>query len=143
ILPGLQSKMSKHPEQFISFSSIEETLGLFMYRWYLLGETTFILKDEALLVEAALGRIKILSGDARVVMDEPLVLKAVRNYFKQKDPLFVAAAERAMLTSIDASVHGNMWEIMMPAVFIETFKNHPLSEWPLLPNNPCNPCIPD
>ncbi|KAF9080879.1 hypothetical protein BGX27_005199, partial [Mortierella sp. AM989] len=108
----VQTKMTKHPEQFTSCSSIEETLGLFLYRWYLLGETKFILEDEALLVEAALGRIKILSGDARVVIDEPIVLKSVQNYFKQKDPLFVAAAERAMLTSNNASVHGNMWETM-------------------------------
>ncbi|KAF9416857.1 hypothetical protein BGZ76_004592, partial [Entomortierella beljakovae] len=131
----VQSKMSNYPEMFTSYSSIEETLGLFLYRWYLLGETAFILEDEALLVEAALGRIKILAGEARVVMDEPLVLKAVQNYFNHKDPLFVAAAERVMLTSIESSVHGNLWETMMPAVFIETFKNHSISSWPLLPNN--------
>ncbi|KAF9408943.1 hypothetical protein BGZ76_005771, partial [Entomortierella beljakovae] len=67
------NKMKNHPEQFSSFSSIEDTLELFLYRWYLLGETAFtILEDEALLVEAALGRIKKLGGNARVVMDEPL-----------------------------------------------------------------------
>ncbi|ORZ08237.1 hypothetical protein BCR41DRAFT_424537 [Lobosporangium transversale] len=75
-----------------------------------LGGSTFILEDEALLVEAALGRIKILGGDARVVMDEPLVLRAVQNYFKQKDLLFISAAERIMLTSTNPSVHGNNWK---------------------------------
>jgi hypothetical protein len=44
-----------------------------------------------------------------------------------------------MPSSNNASVHGNMWETLMPAVFIETFKTEPLSSWPLLPNN----CIPD
>ncbi|KAI7822679.1 hypothetical protein BC939DRAFT_493455 [Gamsiella multidivaricata] len=43
--------------------------------------------------------------------------------------------ERAMLHSTDASVHGNMWETMMPAVFVETFKDRPLSSWRLLPND--------
>ncbi|KAF9206524.1 hypothetical protein BGZ49_002294 [Haplosporangium sp. Z 27] len=55
------SKMAKHPEQFTSCSSIEGTPGLFLYRWYLLGETGFIFEDEAQLVEAALGRIKMLA----------------------------------------------------------------------------------
>ncbi|KAF9105154.1 hypothetical protein BGX27_009785 [Mortierella sp. AM989] len=129
------SKIAKHPEQFASCSSIEETLGLFLYRWYLLGETEFILEDEAQLVEAAFGRIKILGGDARTILDEPIVLLATKNYFQQKDPLFIAAAKRAMLTSTNASVHGNMWETMMPAVFAETFKSRPFSSWPLLPSN--------
>ncbi|KAF9411002.1 hypothetical protein BGZ76_005402, partial [Entomortierella beljakovae] len=131
----MTNKMKIHPEEFSSFSSIEETLELFLYCWYLLGETTFILEDEALLVEAALGRIKILGGNARVVMDEPIVLRAVQNYFKQKDPMFIASAERIMLSSTNPSVHGSQWEAMMPPVFFETFKSMPFSKWPLLPNN--------
>ncbi|KAF9119094.1 hypothetical protein BGX30_004085, partial [Mortierella sp. GBA39] len=50
------------------------------------------------------------------------------------DPLLLADAERAVLHSTNASVHGNMWENMLP-VFIETFKNRPLSSWPLLASN--------
>ncbi|KAF9995395.1 hypothetical protein BGZ79_010919, partial [Entomortierella chlamydospora] len=135
-------KIARHPNQFTSCSSIEETLGLFLYRWYLLGETEFILEDEAQLVEAAFGRIKMLGGDARTVLDEPFVLQATKNYFKQKDPLFVAAAKRVMLSSNNASVHGNLWETCMPPVFIETFKTRPFSSWPLLPNLP-NDYIPE
>ncbi|KAF9153552.1 hypothetical protein BGX20_004877, partial [Mortierella sp. AD010] len=131
----LESKIAKHPEQFASISSIKETLGLFIYRWFILGETAIVLEDEAQLVEAAFGRIKMLGGNARTVLDEPFVLKAAKNYFNQKDPLFIAAAKRAMLSSSNPSVHGNMWETMMPAVFVETFKNRPFSSWPLLPNN--------
>ncbi|KAF9371407.1 hypothetical protein BGX21_005149, partial [Mortierella sp. AD011] len=131
----LESKIAKHPEQFASLSSIKETLGLFIYRWFILGETAIVLEDEAQLVEAAFGRIKMLGGNARTVLDEPFVLKAAKNYFNQKDPLFIAAAKRAMLSSSDASVHGSMWETCMPAVFVETFKNRPFSSWPLLPNN--------
>ncbi|KAG0010331.1 hypothetical protein BGZ80_001582 [Entomortierella chlamydospora] len=43
------------------------------------------------------------------------------------------------MSSTNASVHGNMWETLMPAIFIETFKTKPLFQWPLLPNN----CIPE
>ncbi|KAF9157867.1 hypothetical protein BGX20_003697, partial [Mortierella sp. AD010] len=131
----LESKIAKHPEQFASLSSIKETLGLFIYRWFILGETAIVLEDEAQLVEAAFGRIKMLEGNARTVLDEPFVLKAAKNYFNQKDPLFIAAAKRAMLSSNNPSVHGSMWETCMPAVFVETFKNRPFSSWPLLSNN--------
>ncbi|KAF9342989.1 hypothetical protein BGX26_006469, partial [Mortierella sp. AD094] len=99
----VESKIAKHPQQFASLSSIKETLGLFIYRWFILGETAIVLEDEAQLVEAAFGRIKMLGGNARTVLDEPFVLLAAKNYFNQKDPLFIAAAKRAMLSSSDAS----------------------------------------
>ncbi|KAF9991648.1 hypothetical protein BGZ80_008983, partial [Entomortierella chlamydospora] len=70
----LESKIAKHPEQFASLSSTKETLGLFIYRWFILGETAIVLEDEAQLVEAAFGRIKMLEGNARTVLDEPFVL---------------------------------------------------------------------
>lgn len=74
-------------------------------------------------MEAAFGRIKVFGGTARAVLDEPFVLKATFNYFWEKDPFLVSAAERAMLHSDNASVHGSMWEACMPPVFVETFKN--------------------
>ncbi|KAF9346428.1 hypothetical protein BGX26_002076 [Mortierella sp. AD094] len=109
-LNRIENKISKHPEQFASLSSIKETLGLFIYRWFVLGETAIVLEDEAQLVEAAFGRIKMLGGNAKVVMDEALVLKTATNYFNKVDPLFIAAAKRAMLSSNNASVHGSVWE---------------------------------
>ncbi|KAF9380920.1 hypothetical protein BGX21_002237, partial [Mortierella sp. AD011] len=102
----VQSKIASHPDQFKSYSSLDETLGLFLYRWYILGETRFILNDEAQLVEAAFGRIRVQGNKANTTLDEPF--KAAENYFKEKDPLFVKAGERLMLSSNNASVHGNM-----------------------------------
>lgn len=67
-----------------------------------------------------------------VVLDDPLALKATINYFQENDPSLVSATERAMQYSDDPSVHGNMWETMMPPVFVEAFKIRPLSSWPLL-----------
>ncbi|KAF9177432.1 hypothetical protein BGZ51_008765 [Haplosporangium sp. Z 767] len=47
------------------------------------------------------------------------------------DSSHISASEEAVLHPDNASVHGNMWEAMMPPVFVETFKNLPLSSWPL------------
>ncbi|KAI8605436.1 hypothetical protein EDD21DRAFT_363565 [Dissophora ornata] len=87
------------------------------------------------LVKAAVGRIKIFSGTARTVLDEPFVLTAAFNYFREKDPPLVSAAELAMLHSNNPSVHGYMWETGMPDVFVQTLKSRPISSWPLLGKN--------
>ncbi|KFH61880.1 hypothetical protein MVEG_12308 [Podila verticillata NRRL 6337] len=131
-LNRLESKIADHPELFTSCSSLRETLGLFLYRYCLLDATEIVVENEVQLVEAAFGRIKIFGGTVRTVLDEPFVLKATFNYFREKDPSLVSAAERAMLHSDNASVHGCMWEACMPPIFIETFKTQPLSSWPLL-----------
>ncbi|KAI1290548.1 hypothetical protein EDD11_009178, partial [Mortierella claussenii] len=95
----LEDKISKHPKDFASCSSIKETLGLFLFRHNLLDATEIVLESDVHLVEAAFGRIKLFGGAARTVFDEPFVLKASQNYFQEKDPMFIAAAERVMLSS--------------------------------------------
>ncbi|KAG0313669.1 hypothetical protein BG000_005781, partial [Podila horticola] len=107
-LDRLESKIADHPELFTSCSSLRETLGLFLYRYCLLDATEIVLENEIQLVEAAFGRIKIFGGTARTVLDEPFVLKATFNYFREKDPSFVSAAERAMLHSDNASLTGDV-----------------------------------
>ncbi|KAI9241257.1 MAG: hypothetical protein BYD32DRAFT_458061 [Podila humilis] len=79
-------------------------------RYCLLDATEIVLENEVQLVEAAFGRIKIFGGTAKIVLDEPFVLKATFNYFRET-PSLVSAAERAMLHSGNASVHGCMWEV--------------------------------
>ncbi|KAI8356979.1 hypothetical protein B0O80DRAFT_446273 [Mortierella sp. GBAus27b] len=130
----LENKIANHPELFSSCSSIKESIGLFLYRHRLLDAPSTVLENDVQLVEAAFGRIKLFGGTARTVLDEPLALKATENYFHEKDPSFVSAAERAMMHSTNATVHGNMWEHLMPPVFVETLKSRPLSSWPLLNN---------
>ncbi|KAI8595650.1 hypothetical protein EDD21DRAFT_424098 [Dissophora ornata] len=127
--------MIGNPSLLKNVSSIRNTLALFLFRYNLLDATEIVLENEAHLIEAAFGRIKLFGGVARTVLDEPFVLKAVKAFFHESDPLLLADAERALLYSTNASVHGTMWENQMPAVFIETFKNRPLSSWPLLANN--------
>ncbi|KAG0355597.1 hypothetical protein BGZ54_001094, partial [Gamsiella multidivaricata] len=123
----LESKIADHPELFTSCSSIRETLGLFLFCHHLLDAPSAVLENDAQLVEAAFGRIKLFGSAARTVLDEPLALKATINYLQEKDPSLVAAAERSMLHSDNPSVHGNMWETLMPPIFVETFKDRPLS----------------
>ncbi|KAF9978798.1 hypothetical protein BGZ65_006848 [Modicella reniformis] len=130
----LEDKIAKHPEPFTSCSSIKESPGLFFNRHRLLDATLTMLENDVQLVEAVFGRIKLFGGSARTVLDEPLALKATENYFHVKDPSFISAAERAMMHSTNASVHGNMWEACLPPVFVETLKAQPLSSWPLLDN---------
>jgi len=96
--------------------SIRDTLGLFLLRYNLLEATEIVLENEAYLVEAAFGRIKLIGGAARTVIDEPFVLQAVKAFFQESDPLLLAASERAMLNSSNATVHGNVWGSMMPPV---------------------------
>lgn len=131
----LEHKITDHPELFKSFSSIRDTLGLFLFHHSLLDATEIMLENEMHLIEAAFGQIKLFRGAARTILDEPFVLRATKAYFQERDPLLLAAAEWAMLHLENASVHGNMWETCMPSVFIKMFKNRPLSSWPLLTNN--------
>ncbi|KAK3846791.1 MAG: hypothetical protein J3R72DRAFT_486602 [Linnemannia gamsii] len=72
---------------------------------------SIVLENDAQLVEAAFGRFKLFGGAARIVLDEPLALKAIENYFHEKGPSFVSAAEGAMLHSDNPSVHGKVSSI--------------------------------
>ncbi|KAG0265886.1 hypothetical protein BGZ95_003186 [Linnemannia exigua] len=92
-LNRLERKIADRPELFKSFSSIRDTLGLFLFRHNLLDATEIVLENEAHLIEAAFGRIKLFGGTARTVLDEPFVLKATKAYFQERDPLLLAAAE--------------------------------------------------
>jgi len=83
---SLERKIADHPELFKSFSSIRDTLGLFLFRHNLLDATEIVLENEAHLIEAAFGRIKLFGGTARTVLDEPFVLKATKAYFQDRDP---------------------------------------------------------
>ncbi|KAF9115140.1 hypothetical protein BGX30_006395 [Mortierella sp. GBA39] len=83
-------------------------------RHHVLDAPSTVLENDAQLVDAAFGRIKLFGGTARTVLDEPLALKATINYFWERDPSLVATAERAMLHSDNPSVHGIMWQAMMP-----------------------------
>jgi len=47
-------------------------------------ETGIVLENEANLIEAAFGCIKLFRGAARTVIDEPFILKAVKAYFQEK-----------------------------------------------------------
>ncbi|KAG0247538.1 hypothetical protein BG011_001339 [Mortierella polycephala] len=94
------------------------------------GANMLVLRDAVPeLVERALGRIKIVNGGARTILDEPFVLKAAENYARMQESGFMKVTERWMQQSNNTSTQGTAWEYMMMSVFTETFKTHAFSDW--------------
>jgi len=77
----LEAKFNNHPKKFKNMSSIRDTRGLFLFRCNPLDATEIVLENEAYLVEAAFGRIKLFGGAAKTVIDEPFVLDAIKAFF--------------------------------------------------------------
>ncbi|KAG0271600.1 hypothetical protein BGZ97_011204, partial [Linnemannia gamsii] len=88
---------NKHRENLSIFKeprTVEEVLGLLFFQRYIFGAYRLVLQEAVPeLVEHALGRIKIVDGVTRTVLDEPFVLKAVENYFKMRDSGFMKTLE--------------------------------------------------
>ncbi|KAF9968233.1 hypothetical protein BGZ73_000206, partial [Actinomortierella ambigua] len=123
----LSSKYNNHKDQLED--SIDNMLGLLMYQRCMFGNHDLVLKEvDPQLVEHAFGRIKIFSGHAVTVMDEPFVSKAVENYFTANDPYFAREVQKRMVKS-PLIEQGLLFERFMMSVFSETFKTRPLSEW--------------
>ncbi|KAG0336079.1 hypothetical protein BG004_008207 [Podila humilis] len=124
----LETKHNKYKHQFEG-DSIDSMLGLLMYQRCMFGSHDLVLKEvDPLLVEHAFGRIKIISGKATTVIDEPFVSKAVENYFVANDPYFKKELRRRMKKSSPIE-QGCVFERFMMKVFSETFNTLPLSEW--------------
>ncbi|KAG0038665.1 hypothetical protein BGZ89_008002, partial [Linnemannia elongata] len=131
----LEDKYRKNLDVFQHLRTLEEVLGLLLFQRYMFGAHTLVLQDAVPeLVERAFGRIKIVDGAARTVLDEPFAMKAAENYVRARDAGFLKTMEQWMQQSNNASVHGFAWELMMMNVFIETFKTRALSDWPLDPS---------
>ncbi|KAF9536712.1 hypothetical protein EC957_009923 [Mortierella hygrophila] len=115
--------------------TVEEVLGLLLFQRYMFGADNLVLQEAVPeLVEHAFGRIKIVDGVTRTVLDEPFVLKAVENYFKMRDSGFMKTLEYWVLQSDKAQAHGYAWELMIMNVLAETFNTRALSDWPHEPS---------
>ncbi|OAQ35724.1 hypothetical protein K457DRAFT_27398 [Linnemannia elongata AG-77] len=115
--------------------TVEVVLGLLLFQRYMFGADKLVLQEAVPeLVERAFGRIKIVDGAARTFLDEPFVLKAAENYFKEKDSGFMKTAEWWVQQSDRAQAHGYAWELMMMSVLTEAFKTRTLSNWPNEPS---------
>ncbi|KAG0195105.1 hypothetical protein BGX28_002278, partial [Mortierella sp. GBA30] len=115
--------------------TVEEVLGLLLFQRYMFGADKLVLQEAVPeLVEHAFGRIKIVDGAARTVLDEPFVLKAVENYFKMRDFGFMKTLEYWVQQSDKPQAHGYAWELMMMNVLSEAFKTRALSDWPHEPS---------
>ncbi|KAG0374250.1 hypothetical protein BGX24_010635 [Mortierella sp. AD032] len=131
----LENKYRENLSIFNELQTVEEVLGLLLFQRYMFGANKLVLQEAVPeLVERAFGRIKIIDGVARTVLDEPFVLKAAENYFKMRDSGFMKTTEWWIRQSDRPQAHGYAWELMIMNVFIETFKTRSLSDWPHEPS---------
>ncbi|KAF9153693.1 hypothetical protein DFQ26_000498 [Actinomortierella ambigua] len=86
------------------------------------------------LVEQAFGRIKIINGAVNTVLDEPFVLKAAENFYRERDKDFMKTMQLWVQQSDKAQAHGYAWELMMMSVLTEAFKTRDFSDWPHEPS---------
>ncbi|KAF9111603.1 hypothetical protein BGX30_007556, partial [Mortierella sp. GBA39] len=124
---------SKHRKNLLvikGLPTVERVLGLLLFQRYMFGADKLVLKDAVPeLVERAFGRIKIVDGDARTVLDEPFALKAAENYFRMLDSDFMETTDFWMQETNNASAQGFAWELMMMSVLTEAFKASAFSDW--------------
>jgi hypothetical protein len=123
-----------HLPAFKDLRSVEEVLGLLLFQRYMFGADSLVFeKAVPELVEHAFGRIKIIDNVVRTVLDEPFVLLAAENYFKNRDSDFMKTMSSWVQMSDRPQAHGYAWELMMMSVLTDAFKNHAFSEWPQEP----------
>ncbi|KAF9916716.1 hypothetical protein FBU30_001179 [Linnemannia zychae] len=127
----LSDKHNKYKDQLVE--SVDSMLGLLMFQRCMFGSHDLVLKEvDPQLVEHAFGRIKILSGRAVTMVDEPFVSKAVENYFTATDPYFAKEVQKRMIKSTPI-VQGCIFERSMMKVSSEAFNALTLSKWPHQP----------
>ncbi|KAG9070381.1 hypothetical protein KI688_009718 [Linnemannia hyalina] len=130
IVTVIESKHHKNLQVIKRLPTVERVLGLLLFQRYMFGADKLVLKNAVPeLVERAFGRIKIVDGDARTVLDEPFALKAAENYFRMLDSNFMETTDFWMQEMNSASAQGFAWELMMMNVLTETFKASALSDW--------------
>ncbi|KAK3821624.1 MAG: hypothetical protein J3Q66DRAFT_154282 [Benniella sp.] len=127
----LENKYRDNLSILKELQTVEEVLGLLLFQRHMFGADRLVFEEAVPeLVERAFGRIKIIDGTARTVLDEPFVLKAAENYFRMRDPDFVKTMKSWVQQSDRAQAHGYAWELMMMSVLIEVFETRAFSDWP-------------
>ncbi|KAG0049035.1 hypothetical protein BGZ90_007467 [Linnemannia elongata] len=127
----LEDKYRANLSIFKGLRTVEEVLRLLLFQRYMFGADRLVLQEAVPeLVEHAFGRIKIIDGVARTVLEEPFVLKAAKNYFKMRDTDLMEIMEWWIQQSDKAQAHGYAWELMMMNALPEAFKTHAFSDWP-------------
>lgn len=95
------------------------------------GANKLVLQDAVPeLMEHALGTIKIIDGVVWTVLDEPFVLKAAENYFKEQDTDFMEIMEWWIQQLNKAQAHRYAWGLMMMNALTKAFKTRALCDWP-------------
>lgn len=127
----LENRYRKNLSISKEFRDLVEVLRSLLFQKYMFGANKLVLqKAVPELMDRALGRIKVVDGVARTVLDEPFVLKAAQNYFKMRDTGFMNTMDWWIKQSDRGQAHGYAWELMMMSVLTEAFKTRAFSDWP-------------
>ncbi|KAK3837903.1 MAG: hypothetical protein JOS17DRAFT_813667 [Linnemannia elongata] len=127
----LENKYRDNLSIFKELRTVEEVLGLLLFQRHMFGADRLVFEEAVPeLVERAFGRIKIIDGTAKTVLDEPFVLKAAENFFRMRNSGFMKTIESWVQQSDMAQAHGYAWELVMMSVFTEVFETRAFSDWP-------------
>ncbi|KAF9404652.1 hypothetical protein BGZ76_006874, partial [Entomortierella beljakovae] len=80
--------VAEDKHKYRTYEDIDSTLRSFLCQYYMHGTPLVLRKKQAPIVEASVGRIKYFGGQEETILDEPFVLEAALNYYKQLDPGF-------------------------------------------------------
>lgn len=112
---------------------MEQVLALLLFQKYMFGDPLVLKEAVPLLVERAFGRIQIVDGAVRTVLNEPFVVKAAENYFMEKDSQFMTTLKSWMLRTDRPQAHGYGWELMMMNILVTALETSDFSRWPQTP----------
>jgi hypothetical protein len=129
------SRVSQFESRYAKYQNIRTILQLFVLQHYLHGRPAILNTEEAPLVEASVGRILEIAGQATgTVLDEPFALRATVNYFRQHDPDFHSAICSLFNLSSKETVLGSTWEMAVLPSLVYVFDNKVLSDTALVPS---------
>ncbi|KAG9067165.1 hypothetical protein KI688_011946 [Linnemannia hyalina] len=119
--------------RYANYQNIRTILQGFVLQHFLHGRPLLLNREEAILVEASVGRILNFGKHAVTVLDEPFALLAAVNYFRRHDPKFHSAICTLLGSGSNASVHGHQWEKAVLPSLAHVFHDKILSYTGLVP----------
>ncbi|KAG0257284.1 hypothetical protein BGZ95_005291 [Linnemannia exigua] len=129
------SRVDQNKRRYAQYQNIRTVLQFFVLQHYLYGRPAILNTVEAPLVEASVGRIMDISGKTTgTVLDEPLVIRAAVNHFRQHDTDFHSSICSLFSQSKKPTVQGSSWEMAVLPSLVYVFDNKVLSDTALVPS---------
>ncbi|KAG9067119.1 hypothetical protein KI688_011900 [Linnemannia hyalina] len=118
--------------RYSNYQNIRTILQDFVLQHFLHGRPLLLNREEAILVEASVGRILNFGKHAVTVLDEPFALRAAVNYFRQHDQKFHSAICALSGSGSKPSVHGHQWKQAVLPSLAHVFHDRILSNTSLI-----------